>query len=221
MTIIVAALSIALGIGVATFDRDLAAVSDARMRAQTAADAAALAAAAESGPYGHHEPAREARRYAVANGGTLVACLCPVGGTAAQVTVSVGDISATARAVLDPTKLMGVDATFDGHGMDHRLAQAVAKLLSAAHGRVTFVSGYRSASEQQQLWDDAIAKYGDPEIADNWVARPGNSMHERGLAVDLGGDLGLAVQLIRSLNLPMWRPLPNEPWHFELVGSRG
>jgi hypothetical protein len=46
-------------------------------------------------------------------------------------------------------------------------------------------------------------------------------MHQRGLAVDLGGDVDLAVRLIRRLDLPMWRPLPNEPWHFELAGSRG
>jgi hypothetical protein len=46
-------------------------------------------------------------------------------------------------------------------------------------------------------------------------------MHERGLAVDLGGDLIRAVQLIEELDLPLYRPLANEPWHFELIGSRG
>ena len=46
-------------------------------------------------------------------------------------------------------------------------------------------------------------------------------MHERGVAVDLGGDLQLAASLIARLHLPMWRPLPNEPWHFELAGAAG
>ena len=54
----------------------------------------------------------------------------------------------------------------------------------------------------------------------DWVAPPGHSMHERGLAVDLGGDLARAVQLIDELDLPLHRPLANEPWHFELIGSR-
>jgi hypothetical protein len=45
-------------------------------------------------------------------------------------------------------------------------------------------------------------------------------MHERGLAVDLGGDLALAADLIDELALPLWRPLANEPWHFELRGAR-
>jgi hypothetical protein len=191
------------------------------MRAQTAADAAALAAAAESGPYGQRQPEAEARSLAEANGATLVSCLCPPGATAAQVTVAINDVSATARAVLDPTKLTSTATTVDAHGLNPRLAKAASTLLAAGEHRITFVSGYRSPAEQQQLWDAAVTKYGDPEIADDWVARPGNSMHEKGLAVDLGGDLELAARLVDDLHLPMWRPLSNEPWHFELSGSRG
>jgi hypothetical protein len=70
------------------------------------------------------------------------------------------------------------------------------------------------------LWAEALVKYRDPEVADDWVARPGRSLHEKGLAVDLGGDLELAVSLIARLGLPLHRPLPNEEWHFELTGSR-
>ncbi|MDQ3877171.1 MAG: D-alanyl-D-alanine carboxypeptidase family protein [Actinomycetota bacterium] len=220
MSLIVVCLSVLLSIGIADFERDLSSVSAARMRAQTAADAAALAAAAESGPYGHGDAGREARSFAVANGATIVSCLCPTGATAAQVTVAVGDTTATARAVFDPTKLMPAAGGYDAHALDPRLSTAVARLLAAGHGRITFVSGYRSPAEQQQLWDAAISKYGDPETADNWVAPPGSSMHQRGLAVDLGGDLDLAARLVGQLRLPMWRPLDNEPWHFELTGSR-
>jgi LAS superfamily LD-carboxypeptidase LdcB len=57
-------------------------------------------------------------------------------------------------------------------------------------------------------------------MADDWVARPGSSMHERGLAIDLGGDLDLARSLAATLGLPLVQPLENEPWHFELVGAR-
>jgi hypothetical protein len=45
-------------------------------------------------------------------------------------------------------------------------------------------------------------------------------MHNLGLAVDLGGDIDLALELIERLDLPLYRPLTNEPWHFELTGSR-
>jgi LAS superfamily LD-carboxypeptidase LdcB len=61
-----------------------------------------------------------------------------------------------------------------------------------------------------------VARYGDPEVADDWVARPGTSAHERGLAVDLGGDIALAVRLVERLDLPLSRPMAHEPWHFEL-----
>lgn len=221
MSLIVVSLSLFLTIGFATFERDLAAASGKHMRAQTAADAAALAAVAESGPYGHGDPEGQARAFAEENGAVLVSCLCKPGETAAQVTVAVDGSRASARAVFDPTKLMTAANAFDGHGLDPRLSRATDRLIDAGGGRITFVSGYRSPAEQQTLWDAAIAKYGDPEIADNWVAPPGSSMHERGLAVDLGGDLELAARLVARLHLPMWRPLANEPWHFELSGSRG
>lgn len=105
-------------------------------------------------------------------------------------------------------------------GMHPTMAAAVQQLIAASGGRVWLVSGFRDAQRQYQLWLGALEKYGSPEAADNWVARPGHSMHEAGLAADLGGDLNLAVRLIEQLELPLWRPMSWEPWHFELVGSR-
>jgi uncharacterized membrane protein len=190
-----------------------------RQRAQIAADAAALAAVAESGPFGsgHHESV--ARRYARLNGAELVACVCPSGATAVQVTVAVGDARARARAVVDPRMIESV-AVASAEDLNPVLRGALQQLLAAAHGRVFLVSGYRTPARQSELWARAVIKYGSAEAADDWVAPPGHSMHERGLAVDLGGDLDLAVQLVERLDLPLWRPLANEPWHFELVGSR-
>jgi D-alanyl-D-alanine dipeptidase len=95
------------------------------------------------------------------------------------------------------------------------------RLLRAAGGRVLLVSGYRSGEHQRRLWEQALQRHGDAHAARKWVAPPGRSMHERGLAVDLGGDLGLAVRLVKRMGLPLHRPLPHEPWHFELEGSRG
>jgi D-alanyl-D-alanine carboxypeptidase len=93
-------------------------------------------------------------------------------------------------------------------------------VTEASGGRVQVTSGYRPPQRQTELWDAALVRYGHPEIADDWVARPNSSMHTRGLAVDLGGDIDLAVRIIDELDLPLYRPLPHEPWHFELVGSR-
>jgi Flp pilus assembly protein TadG len=217
----VVCLSALLTLSCALFTIDIGRVTWERARAQTAADAAALAAAAESGPYGRGRPQLEAQRFASANGAHVVECLCKPGATAMQVKVTVGEVSAQARAVLDPSLLRAASVAFDGHGLQPQLAAAVRTIVSAAHGAVRVVSGFRSDAEQSTLWERALDRYGGPEAAQQWVARPGASMHERGLAVDLGGDLALAERLIQQRHLPMWRPVPNEPWHFELLGSRG
>jgi D-alanyl-D-alanine carboxypeptidase/Putative Flp pilus-assembly TadE/G-like len=217
----VVALSLALSLAVGVFSVDIGRVTWAKGRAQTAADAAALAAAAESGPYGQGHPRLEARRFAEANGARLMECLCDPGATAMQVKVSLDAVTAEARAVLDPTLLRVASSAVDARGLDPRLARAVRRLIEASRGAVRVVSGYRSRSEQSALWERALNRYGSPEAADNWVAPPGTSMHERGLAVDLGGDLQRAARLVARQHLPMWRPLANEPWHFELIGSRG
>ncbi len=106
-------------------------------------------------------------------------------------------------------------------GLHPVLAESLNRLLDAGDGRITLVSGFRTQERQYQLWLGALAKYGSAEAADNWVAPPGHSFHEVGLAVDLGGDLNLAAQLVQELQLPLYRPMSWEPWHFELVGSRG
>jgi secretion/DNA translocation related TadE-like protein len=68
---------------------DLASFFIARTRAQTAADAAALAAAAELIPGIGTDPISQAREFASANGGRLVGCQCRLGTSEAIVTVAV------------------------------------------------------------------------------------------------------------------------------------
>lgn len=68
---------------------DLAVFFIARTRAQTAADSASLAAAAELIPGIGEDPEGKAREFAGANGARLVACDCDPGGTVAQVSVAV------------------------------------------------------------------------------------------------------------------------------------
>lgn len=215
MTLLLGAIGTTLALLLAGFAADLAAASTSRARAQVAADAAALAAVAESGPYGDGEHERAAARFAVANGARLLECLCEPGATAVQVRVAVGDVVADARAIFDPQLLMP-GGIYTAEGLHPSLRAATDRLLAAAEGAVTLVSGHRSTQRQSELWAEALATYGDPEIADDWVARPGTSMHERGLAVDLGGDLELAASLVERLGLPLYRPMAHEPHHFEL-----
>lgn len=104
------AVALVLAMGVA----DLARVLTGAARAQTAADAAALAAAQElaSASGAGVEPADLAAAYAERNGALLTACSCKAGGTEAVVTVTVqvGSlvlapddrvVTASARAVVD------------------------------------------------------------------------------------------------------------------------
>jgi len=95
---------------------DLGALLYARARAQTAADAAALAAIVRQAPILEQgdDPEAAAREAAERNGATLVSCDCTVGSTTATVTVELTPrisfvegwsgrvVSATARAELDP-----------------------------------------------------------------------------------------------------------------------
>lgn len=104
--------------------------------------------------------------------------------------------------------------------MDADFQARLDAMIAASDGAIWIESGDRDTETQQQLWDAAVAKYG-PDEARNWVAPPGNSYHEKGMAADLGGDLKLAAELAPQYGL--WFPMPGddwEPWHVEPIGSR-
>jgi hypothetical protein len=216
VTIVIGCTGTGLCLLVALLLSHIGALSAVAGRAQIAADAAALAAVAESAPYGSSDPAAAARSYASANGAELIECVCGPGAAMARVKVEVDGVVAAAGAVLDADALAPASLAVDGRGLHPALAAAVARLVKESSGAVRMVSGRRSLEEQTALWNEALRRYGSPEAADDWVARPGTSAHERGVAVDLGGDLVLADRLIDELGLPLHRPLEHEPWHFEL-----
>jgi len=117
----------------------------------------------------------------------------------------------------------------------HRLAaRAWAAVID--HGRAAGIeaplllpiSGYRSVDEQDWLWRGALVKYGDPEVACRWVARPGTSAHQSGRAVDchLGDPIESEyVEGMRETPVYRWLaahaeafgfyPYDAEPWHWE------
>jgi D-alanyl-D-alanine dipeptidase len=99
--------------------------------------------------------------------------------------------------------------------------QAMVMAARAAGFDVGIGSGYRSEERQAQLWEQALAKYGDPEIADNWVARPGRSNHGKGTAADLTFGNAAAREWVHAnaSRFGMHFPMDWEPWHIEPLGS--
>jgi secretion/DNA translocation related TadE-like protein len=112
VSIVVAALVamiLVLGLGAADLAKALMAVS----RAQSAADAAALAAAQELALPTGREPSDAAAEYAARNGAVLIECRCESGTLEASVHVRVPvgylstlggerSVDARARAIVDP-----------------------------------------------------------------------------------------------------------------------
>ncbi len=88
VTILVAAVLLMTGV-LALASVDLLRALEAKSRAQTAADAAALAAAQEMVATSGSDPSEVAGTYATRNGASLVDCRCSPGGAEAIVRVTV------------------------------------------------------------------------------------------------------------------------------------
>lgn len=73
---------------------------------------------------------------------------------------------------------------------DIPLQETAARMLVACvaaaggTGEIVPVSGWRSRAEQQQIWDDTLQTEGE-QFTRQYVAYPGCSEHETGLAIDL------------------------------------
>lgn len=114
--------------------------------------------------------------------------------------------------------------------------------VSGALGRIVPVSGYRPHMEQVSLWHDTLATHGE-EFTRQYVALPGCSEHETGLAIDLALETGGEIDFIRPYfpyngvcgvmrelaskygfieRYPAGKEqitgIAAEPWHFRYVG---
>ena len=168
-------------------------------RASSAADAAALAGAADG--------RQAAERLAAANGAVLVTFEAE--GREVQVTVRVGGAEAVARAAaVEPPVTTAASV-----GLTAEVRSALAAAEVALGRTVPVTSGWRSPAAQQALWDRRAA---NPYP----VARPGTSAHERGEAVDV--SLAVADELAAvGPSVGLCRPLPaTDPVHFELCRVR-
>jgi hypothetical protein len=111
----------------------------------------------------------------------------------------------------------------DSGGLSNAVfSKALNKLIAASGGKISIKSGTRTRERQTQLWNAALKKYGSPEKARKWVAPPGHSKHELGLAADLAYADAAAKQWAHdnAKAYGLWFPLSNEDWHAELLGSR-
>lgn len=77
-------------------------------------------------------------------------------------------------------------------------------------------SGWRSASDQEQLLQEAISKYGSRGEAARWVATPETSAHVSGDAVDIGDSAAAAWLSTHGAAYGLCQIYRNEPWHYEL-----
>jgi len=105
-----------------------------------------------------------------------------------------------------------VQTAFDAANAEYR--QVTGKNLKVTSKR-------RSNAEQQELWNMSVRQGTPGKI--RWpsgrvfpVARPGDSSHESGNAIDIDADTK-AVQILNKYGLYQ---APGDPIHFELKGSR-
>jgi hypothetical protein len=106
-------------------------------------------------------------------------------------------------------------------GLNSVFREKVENLLSNFPG-TKIHSAFRPAWYQQKLWDNALKKYGSPEAARKWVAPPGRSMHQSGLAMDLSYTRGEGAQVRANAGrFGLKFPMSWEPWHIEDSSTRG
>jgi zinc D-Ala-D-Ala carboxypeptidase len=92
-----------------------------------------------------------------------------------------------------------------------------AATLAAVNGVELFVdSGWRSPEYQEQLFQEAVSKYGSEEEAARWVATPNTSAHVSGDAVDIGHSATTAWLSEHGAEYGLCQIYVNEPWHYEL-----
>ena len=139
--------------------------------------------------------------------------------------------------------LVPVDGGHSRIMLHQRARVMLEQLLTAVDGRgaIVPVSGYRPRSEQQAIWDGSLAEHGQ-KFTETYVARPGCSEHQTGLAIDLGLNQG-EVDFLRPAfpydgicqafrdhmarfgfiqRYPAGKEavtgIGHEPWHFRYVG---
>ena len=108
--------------------------------------------------------------------------------------------------------------------LDPRLRSAVQRAATDAEADgIAFVinSGWRSATYQQALLDEAITTYGSEEEARKLVQTPDGSNHVSGEAVDIGPTEADYWLIEHGAEYGLCQTYANEIWHFELTTEPG
>jgi zinc D-Ala-D-Ala carboxypeptidase len=103
--------------------------------------------------------------------------------------------------------------------LDPALLGALRRAATDAVGDgVEFVvdSGWRSPAYQEQLFREAVSKYGSEAEAARWVATGTTSAHVSGDAVDVGPSGAAAWLSEHGAAYGLCQIYGNEPWHYEL-----
>lgn len=122
--------------------------------------------------------------------------------------------------------LVGGATRPDALQFDPAFNSALVGLFSAAPPEIAqnlrLTSGFRSPEIQERLFADAVAKYGSEDAARKWVAPPGRSRHNHGLAADFKYLDPSAQEWVHANagNHGLHFPMAHEPWHVEPAGSR-
>lgn len=134
----------------------------------------------------------------------------------------------------------------NGERIDKKISAPLQQMIAAAEAEGVFpiiASGYRSTAEQQKLLDNKIKEYqaeGNDsqqaiEKAESWVALPGTSEHQLGIAVDINENKwrSSSEKVYSWLQTNAHRfgfiyrypsnkteitGVINEPWHYRYVG---
>ncbi len=126
-----------------------------------------------------------------------------------------GASTALAPPTSGPTEATGLDPELE------RRFEAARAAAEADGVELTLTSGWRSAEDQQELVDAAVARYGSQEEARRWVLPPQTSEHVAGLAIDVGPTDGALWLEQHGAGLGLCRTYANELWHFEAVIEPG
>lgn len=140
------------------------------------------------------------------------ATLLPPSPVAANVAPASGIVGTPASGPLAPGK----------GGFNPQFNSELQRLLKDFGGKVTINSGYRSPERQAQLFANAVKKYGSEAAARKWVAPPGHSKHNEGLAADLhfADAATRAAVHAKAAQYGLVFPMAYENWHIEPIGAR-
>lgn len=136
----------------------------------------------------------------------------------------------------------------NGHMIDKRAYPELQQMFDDARAEgiyPTISSSYRNAEEQQKMMDDKIEAFINEgnsrskaaKLAKDWVARPGTSEHELGLALDINADKSRSTneEVYAWLEANSYKygfivryptekskitGVSHEPWHFRYVGKK-